>query len=65
MSPEPGTKVRRCQEQLEGGFSTPRPPRRRRAEGDMDTLVAEDASAAAAAAIGAEAAADVNSGRSH
>jgi hypothetical protein len=31
----------------------------------MDTLVAEDASAAAAAAIGAEAAADVNSGRSH
>ena len=43
-------------------FGSPPPPRRQRAEGDLDTRVAQDAAAAAAATMGAKAAAD--SGRS-
>ena len=39
-------------------FGSPPPPRRQRAEGNLDTRVAQDAAAAAAAAMGAKAVAD-------
>ena len=58
----PGFGASATQDNLDGEFGSPRPPRRQRAEGYQETRVAQDAAAAAEAAMGAEAAAD--SGRS-